>query len=139
LAQRIAHDIGASSVIVPTATKTAYHLAGVWASNFLVGLISQATSLMYGMTHDNSRSLSILEPLIQGTITQIKRTGIEGALTGPAMRGDIGTIQRHLETLEKQYPEFSELYRNLTKYIIGTLVKDLGDDHRRILGLLEDR
>jgi len=138
LGMRIARDIGAIPVEIPTEWKTTYHLAGVWASNFLVGLISQAASLMDEISRDGNKSLQILEPLIQGTIDQIKRTGIEGALTGPAMRGDIGTIQKHLEILSSQHPEYAEIYRLMTNYIIRTLVKDPGDNHRRILHLLED-
>lgn len=139
LGMRIARDIGAVPVEIPTELKTSYHLAAVWASNFLEGLIDQAASLMDEISRDRSQSLQMLEPLIQGTIDQIKRTGIEGALTGPAMRGDLGTIRRHLETLATQHPEYSRLYRDMTRYIITTLVKDIGDNHQRILDLLEDR
>jgi predicted short-subunit dehydrogenase-like oxidoreductase (DUF2520 family) len=134
---QMANDIGAIPVEIPRELKTTYHLAGVWASNFLVGLISQATSLMEDMGYDQSRSLKILVPLIQGTIDRIRRSGIEGALTGPAMRGDIGTVRRHVQLLASDHPELLAIYRELTKSLIIQLVRDPTKKHQRILEFLE--
>ena len=36
--------------------------------------------------------------------------------TGPAMRGDVDTVRRHLNLLEK-HPEWQEIYRELSENI----------------------
>jgi predicted short-subunit dehydrogenase-like oxidoreductase (DUF2520 family) len=134
----IAKKLGLTPVEIPTKMKICYHLAGVWASNFLAAILSQAVSLMKEIVHDRNESWVILEPLVEGTLGYIKRLGIEGAITGPAMRGDIGTINRHLDFLINQHPELLPIYRELTKTIITTLVKDLGPEHQHMLKALKD-
>ena len=37
--------------------------------------------------------------------------------TGPARRGDLSTIDRHLNYLRKNFPKFAEVYALMTKSI----------------------
>ena len=134
----IARDIGAIPTRIPTEMKIIYHLAGVWASNFLVGLMTQALSLMEQTGHDPKTSWLILEPLIKGTLDQIKRLGVENALTGPAMRGDAGTIKRHLEKLADDNPELLSIYKQYTEYLIKHLVQTKTPSHKDILKQIAD-
>lgn len=135
---QIARDIGAIPFTVPTNFKTTYHLSAVWASNFLVGLMAQATLLMQKVGNDPKTSWDILEPLVKGTLNNIKRLGMKKALTGPAQRGDIGTIQDHLQELETKHPELLETYRMLTETLIQQCIPSLGSDHRAVLKMLND-
>jgi predicted short-subunit dehydrogenase-like oxidoreductase (DUF2520 family) len=50
--------------------------------------------------------------LLAGAVANLKRTGPDQALTGPAARGDLGTIERHLEALRDD-PELQAIYRAL--------------------------
>jgi len=134
---RIAQDIGAIPIEIPTEWKPTYHLSGVWASNFLVGLIQQAVSLLEKTGCDGATSWKILEPLVKGTLDNIHRLGIEGALTGPAQRGDINTIQRHLKQLETKHPELLETYRLWTENLIRQDIPSPGDNHLNILKMLK--
>ena len=52
-------------------------------------------------------------PLLKGTVNNIEQIGIPGCLTGPIGRGDIGTIQKHLEALEKEHHALLETYKML--------------------------
>jgi predicted short-subunit dehydrogenase-like oxidoreductase (DUF2520 family) len=133
----MAQDIGAAPIDIPSKWKTTYHLSAVWGSNFLAGLLGQAISLMQELGHDRERSWEILEPLIEGTIEQIKRFCIERALTGPAHRGDNITIQRHIAYLSKHHPELIASYKEWTRTLITTWVRSLDDSHRRILDSLD--
>jgi predicted short-subunit dehydrogenase-like oxidoreductase (DUF2520 family) len=134
---RMAQDISAIPIEIPTEWKTTYHLSAVWASNFLVGLMSQALSLMQKVGYDSKTSWDILEPLIKGTLNNIKRLGIEKALTGPAQRGEINTIQRHLKQLATQHPELLESYRRWTETLIRQDIPSPGDNHLNILKMLK--
>jgi predicted short-subunit dehydrogenase-like oxidoreductase (DUF2520 family) len=136
---RMAQDIGATPIEIPTEWKTTYHLSAVWASNFLVGLMAQAVSLLEKAGYGRTTSWKILQPLVKGTLDNIHRLGIEGALTGPAQRGDIGTIQDHLQELKTKHPELLETYRMLTETLIQQCVPLLGSDHRATLKMLNDK
>lgn len=76
--------------------KTAYHLAGIFASNFLIGNMFSASKIFPG---DVSR-FDILEPIIQSTMNNIRQNGIAQALSGPIDRGDIETIQKHIKEIK---------------------------------------
>jgi predicted short-subunit dehydrogenase-like oxidoreductase (DUF2520 family) len=135
---QIAEDIGAIPIEIPTEWKTTYHLSAVWASNFLVGLMQQAISLLEKTGYDRATSWKILEPLVKGTLDNIHRLGIEGTLTGPARRGDINTIQRHLEQLETKHPELLEPYRLWTETLIRECASSPGLYHQKILEIVKD-
>ena len=62
--------------------------------------------------------VSIFEPLVKETVDKAFVLGPENALTGPAKRGDVETIERHKELLENN-PEEKEIYELLTNYIIN--------------------
>jgi predicted short-subunit dehydrogenase-like oxidoreductase (DUF2520 family) len=42
-----------------------------------------------------------MAPLQRASLDHVEQLGPAGALTGPAMRGDAGTIRRNLEALER--------------------------------------
>lgn len=75
--------------------KTAYHLAGVFASNFLIGNIFSASKIFNG----RHNTFDILEPIINSTLANIKKNGAAEALSGPVDRGDIETIKKHLAVI----------------------------------------
>lgn len=89
------------------------HIAAVFANNF--------TNFMYLMGEEIVRnagvSFDILLPLIEETAKKANHTLPHLAQTGPAARGDLKIIQKHLEMLKAQ-PEKSEIYRHISKYIL---------------------
>jgi predicted short-subunit dehydrogenase-like oxidoreductase (DUF2520 family) len=59
---------------------------------------------------DEAGSLAIYGPLIEGTLGNARALGIRAALTGPMTRGDVGTLQTHLDTLQAHAPTVVDLY-----------------------------
>jgi hypothetical protein len=59
----------------------------------------------------------ILYPLIAETVGKAQDIGPEGSQTGPAVRLDRGTIERHIDLLSFS-PELQNLYREITESII---------------------
>jgi predicted short-subunit dehydrogenase-like oxidoreductase (DUF2520 family) len=113
LGQEIVAALGAKSFTVPTDAKTLYHASAVVASNYLVTLEDFALRLLMETGLDETRAYEILEPLIQGTLANIKNNGCTRALTGPVARGDHEIVSRHLEDIDAKMPQFSKLYRVL--------------------------
>jgi len=118
LGKAIVKDLGARVFTIPTRAKTLYHAAAVVASNYLVTLEHFALELLGCADLDEKRAYEILEPLIQGTLANIKARGAQSALTGPVARGDAEIVGRHMADLARVRPEYSELYRILGRHTL---------------------
>jgi len=98
--------------------KVAYHAAAVIACNYLVTLVKLATDLWQSFNVPQPQAIQALLPLIRGTIHNIDTVGIPQCLTGPIARGDIETIKKHLDALEKVAPALLSTYRELGRQTI---------------------
>ena len=94
------------------------HIAAVFVSNF--------TNHLYAITHTycdkESVPFNMLIPLIQETAMRLTDFRAKEVQTGPAVRNDHQTIERHLEELEA-HPEMKELYALFTESIKETHLK----------------
>ena len=103
--------------------KINYHLAGVFASNFLAGNLFNAQKLLSLNNIDEQKYFDIISSTIHSTLHNIKVVGPSKALSGPVDRGDIKTIRKHISSLKMKYKNskgnhFSSLLKN---YIIQSL------------------
>ena len=89
------------------------HLASVFACNF--------TNALMGISNDilekNDIDKKFLLPLLKQTLKKLETLNAEEAQTGPAVRNDISTMERHLEMLEKNGPE-GKIYEEISQYIM---------------------
>jgi predicted short-subunit dehydrogenase-like oxidoreductase (DUF2520 family) len=91
-----------------------YHAAASMASNFLVALVDAAVEALQAAGVSRAEALTALLPLVRGTVENLGaiEDGAAGkALTGPILRGDAATVERHLEALKKRAPALLPLYR----------------------------
>ena len=88
------------------------HLAAVIANNFSNALFSWSKQIL----DDNGLSFEYLHPLIKDGLDKSLKIGPYNAQTGPADRGDMNTINKHLEML-KNDPDQRQLYYLLSKLI----------------------
>ncbi len=93
--------------------KVVYHAAAVIACNYLVTLVKLAADLWQSFNIPQSQATQALLPLIRGTIHNIDTVGIPQCLTGPIARGDIETIKKHLDALQKIAPALLSTYQEL--------------------------
>ncbi|MGA1864855.1 MAG: Rossmann-like and DUF2520 domain-containing protein [bacterium] len=106
----LALSIGGNILEIATDDKPLYHASAAIASNFLVALINFALSLYEIIGIEREKGLQAISPLFEGTIRNIKALGIPEALTGPIMRGDLGTVKAHLEAIKSRTPCYLSLY-----------------------------
>ena len=119
--------------------KIFYHLAGVFASNFLAGNLFSSEKLFRMTESKNIDYFSVIESTVNSTLDNIKNVGPAKALSGPVERGDYKTIEKHLRALKKGN---KMLYNN---YIVQSLNlldvvkkknKRLNKDQKKIKNLL---
>lgn len=88
------------------------HLAAVIANNFTNHLLAQAENVMAMQ----QLPLEWLKPLVDETIKKAFELGPQNSQTGPAIRHDETTLQKHLEMLGKN-PGLKELYEVISMNI----------------------
>jgi predicted short-subunit dehydrogenase-like oxidoreductase (DUF2520 family) len=89
------------------------HLAAVFACNFVNHLYNSGKEItaMAGM------DFSVLLPLIRETMDKASDMGPEKSQTGPAVRNDKNTIEKHLDLLSFS-PDLQKIYGVMTASII---------------------
>jgi predicted short-subunit dehydrogenase-like oxidoreductase (DUF2520 family) len=92
--------------------KRKLHIAAVFASNF----VNHFYVLTENYCQKENIDFKLLVPLIIETAERIKNYSPSEVQTGPAVRGDTITIDKHLHNLE-QYPFLRKLYLMITNSI----------------------
>lgn len=116
VATRLARSLGGRVLRLPPGGETAYHLSAVLASNLLVALAAQAAQLGPRWGQTPAAALQVLLPLLRASVEQLHRNGLPGALTGPLVRGELDTVQDHLDLLRRgNHRDLLQLYRLLSR------------------------
>ena len=102
-ARELAGLLGVTPFVLDDEDRPLYHAAAQFASAFLVTLHDVAAELMEAV----EAPPEALEPLMRRTIENGFRH------TGPLVRGDRETIERHLDALTARHPELVPMYRAL--------------------------
>lgn len=95
----IARRLGSRPLVVESEAKAAYHASAAMASNYVVTLLDLAARCWEPLGLTRAQALDALLPLIRGALENVETLGTAQALTGPIVRGDAGTVARHLEVL----------------------------------------
>jgi predicted short-subunit dehydrogenase-like oxidoreductase (DUF2520 family) len=111
--KKIAEDLGGRYLTIRSEDKTLYHAAAVVTSNYTVTLMHMAVDMWRAFGVEPAVALQALLPLLRGTVRNLEVVGLPRCLTGPVARGDVTTVQAHLETLAKRAPELLPAYREL--------------------------
>ena len=106
----MAEAIGAVPVRLAPGTKAAYHAAAVLAAGGFVALLDAIVELGRVAGLDEPGALAIYGRLIEQTLGNARALGVARSLTGPLARGDLGTLEHHLEALRRHAPAALPLY-----------------------------
>ncbi len=97
--------------------KTLYHLLGVFSSNFVVSLSEVIHIIIKKLGWKKTEFEKVVVPMMFDSLNNVKQYGVKRGLSGPIIRGDVKTIEKHLETLKKN-PELLHIYRALSYLLI---------------------
>jgi len=110
---KILEDIGGKSFTIPAEFKPYHHLACVLSSNYITTLMNLAMDLFEPLEIPRNQIKSILLPLMKNAVENMSDQSVASALTGPIVRGDVKTIQEHLNLLKRQKVSWFSTYINL--------------------------
>ncbi len=110
--KKIAKTIGNLVYRVTDEQRASLHVAAVFANNFANRCFAIAEKIM----DDTELPFELLHPLMEETLAKALQDSPARMQTGPAMRGDVATVRRHLDLLEA-HPELQEIYREISENI----------------------
>ena len=111
----LVHALNGVVLRIPPGGKVLYHAALVIASNYTVTLYAAAERLLLALSEDRAAVDGALNALVGATVNNLRFQGVPDALTGPLVRGDMGTIESHLKALEQQDAQLAQVYRDLAR------------------------
>ncbi|MBK5278938.1 MAG: DUF2520 domain-containing protein [Bacteroidia bacterium] len=111
--QLIAKAISDKVRKISSEERKALHVAAVFASNFTNHMLALSKKIL----EQNSLDFDLLKPVILETINKSLAVGPELGQTGPASRGDLEILDRHLEFI-KEDPQLVEIYKMVSQQIL---------------------
>lgn len=113
--EQLAHSMGSKCIPMDSETRKWLHLEGVFCCNF----INHMLAIGERIAHQKGFSPEVLKPLIIETIQKAVGIGALNGQTGPAVRGDNQTMERHMELLKGFDPKVAELYLTVSESIMA--------------------
>ena len=136
-AKNLVQLFGGKAFNVPAAERAAYHAAACFCSNYAVAVEALAAQLMARWTGSQEAGWQALLPLFNGTAANLQAAAKPiTVLTGPIARGDVTTVEKHLQELPKEsFPVYCSLGLATASLALadGTIDKETAD---RLQGLL---
>lgn len=112
LLQTVGQSIADRVVVADDDHRMRLHLAAVMANNFTNHLFS----LVERYCQVEGLDFTLLLPLLKETVVRLETLPPSKAQTGPALRGDETTIEKHLHLLDK-HPQLKKVYAVLSESI----------------------
>ena len=119
LLEELAGAVGARPVRVTAEGKAAHHAAATLSAGGLVAVLDVVERLAAAAGIAPDDRLGTYEGLARQALENARRNGAAGALTGPVVRGDAGTVRLHLETLRRVDPAAVPLYVALARRAVA--------------------
>ncbi len=119
--ESLARDAGGTPFRIADEVKPLYHAAAVFCSNYLVAVEGLAEHLFRLAGLEDP--LPSFRPLARTAFDSTFASGPGAALTGPAARGDAGTIGRNLTALAERAPEAVPAYVALARAAAGLAIR----------------
>ena len=121
LAGSLVADLDGRPTWVPEDMRTLYHAGLAHGANHLVTLVTQAMEILSasGVTDP----AGTLRPLLAAALDNALEHG-DAALTGPIVRGDVGTVRAHLADLQAKAPQSVPSYVALGRATLDRAVTD---------------
>ncbi len=112
--ENLSRSVGGKVYYVDNEHRKMLHLAAVFACNFTNHMLTAGKEIALKADFE----FDVLVPLIEETFLKVMDNGPENSQTGPAMRNDENTIEKHKELLSFS-PDLQRIYTEVTRSIIN--------------------
>jgi len=130
--RRVVKDLGGNAYSIRKEDKAAYHAWGTFASPLFTALlaITEQVAVAAGVSPQAARRRMI--PILQQTLSNYAAFGAADGFSGPIVRGDADTVNRHLRAL-RGVPEAREVYIALARAALRYLPAKNRNSLRKLL------
>ena len=106
-------NIGGTPIFLKSTDKALYHASVDMMGGLLTGFVALVADTWkhFGIEHEDA--VRAIVPIIKGDAAALEAVGIPGALAGPYVRGDVGTIRKHLDAIGKIDHNLLAIYRQM--------------------------
>lgn len=102
--------LGARLLVIPPGARAAYHGGAHFAAAFVCASIAQGVEVYRRIGIPEKDALPALLSLLRGATDAMAHSGPARAMAGSIARGDLETVKRHVEALERLDPKLREIY-----------------------------
>lgn len=109
----LAESVSRRVQVLESGQRRLIHLAAVFACNFTNHMFTISKEIL----SEHEIDFEILHPLISETLNKSFEIGPENAQTGPAVRGDLETLDKQVQALEND-EALTKIYQLVSQHII---------------------
>jgi predicted short-subunit dehydrogenase-like oxidoreductase (DUF2520 family) len=101
VARALVRDLRGLPFSIQKNKKEAYHAWGMFASPFLTALLAETERIAgaAGIKPRDARRKML--PILRQTLNNYEKLGAAASFSGPIVRGDVKTVQKHLKVMKK--------------------------------------
>ncbi len=132
-AHALVTDLGGEPTDLRDDVRGLYHAGLAVGSNTVGAAVVLARRLLLAAGIEDPAAF--LGPLVRASAANALEHGA-AALTGPVVRGDVGTVRTHLDALERDLPELADAYRSLSQVLLTQVAPGLPADQHALLAAL---
>jgi predicted short-subunit dehydrogenase-like oxidoreductase (DUF2520 family) len=120
VARSIIEDLDASAFVIQKQKKVLYHAFGSFASPLVIALLATLEHVAEAAGVRRQDIKAIMTPLLWQTLRNYLKKDAASAFSGPLVRGDLATIEKHLAELKK-LPQARAVYVALARASLKNL------------------
>lgn len=114
--QALLKELGNPYCLIKAQDKVKYHCAASILSNDVLALLDLGFGLLEQCGFAQEDALRAAAALVRGNVENVLANGTLNSMTGPVLRGDISTVEKHLSVLDG---EEREIYRLLGQRLLA--------------------
>lgn len=118
-AERLCAALGGVPLPLQPQQLPAYHAAAALCAGHAAALLHAGVAVLTAVGLDRRHGEEALAALCASMARGVAQRGLPAALTGPAARGDVETVRRHLQALPRASAEAARLYRALLPSVVA--------------------
>lgn len=132
VARHIVRELGGETFAIRKEEKAAYHAWGTFASPLLTALLATTERVAVSAGVKRKAAVRRMMPILLQTLANYSERGAARSFSGPIIRGDVDTVNRHLTVLES-IPAAHEVYAALARASLEFLPVKHKNALRRLL------